>query len=151
MAASSRGATFVYSWSGGSAGFTGELVLDSPSSPVGGGTPSDIISAVITDPAGTFDLNPSTIYIFQAPFAWTPSGITSMWIDWYVPSGAAGFGQNLLFTGVNFEGSDTSSGYYVDTKGSWNTQPVPETASTLGLAVLAAGGLLGIRRKLQRV
>jgi hypothetical protein len=142
-----------YDWTGGSAGYSGSIVLDSNSNVAG--TISDVVSAEVTTPQGTFDLVPSQVFYVQPVFDWNPSEITDMWIDWS-PNGIgwAGLGANYGGSGVNFDGSgyitDEESTWSVDFAGSWTAvggNAVPDGASTLGLLFGAIASITTLRRR----
>jgi hypothetical protein len=67
----------TYVWTGGLPGYSGSIVLDSSSSPNGGGTMADIVSAEITVPLPgffgtqeyTFNFDPLTASSFT-PLVW---------------------------------------------------------------------------------
>jgi hypothetical protein len=139
----------TYVWTGGMPGYSGSIVLDSSSSPNGGGTMADIVSAEITVPLPgffgtqeyTFNFDPLTASSFT-PLVWNPEDITGMEIRWQdVPSfvNDPNFGSNYLGDYNSNEGVSTE-----DLTGSWQGETpfaVPEGASTAGLLALGVGAL----------
>ena len=128
-----RAQNTTYTWKGGAPGYSGTIVLDSPSST--GGSVSDIVSWVQSTP---LFLNVADLSLVgsDAPFTWNSSEITSMDI----------FTTNFFF-GPNLEAAAGVGGNVLaindlilqeDTTGSWKA---PDRGSTLGLLGMAVGGL----------
>jgi hypothetical protein len=160
----------TYSWVDGAPGYTGTIVLDSSSSSAG--SLSDIVSITVNTPGGSATLtqaNIGAVYVdnFDTTFAWTPSQISSMWIDWYTTSvasisaGAAGVGEDYDTSGgLNFESFNTSTETNLDVAGaiepndktgSWlatssTTGAVPDAGSTSLLLGVALTGFGACRR-----
>jgi hypothetical protein len=144
-----------YVWTGGAAGYSGTIILDSNSNPAG--SISDIVSGQITTPSGTFDFDPTTIAYSQPAFDWNPSQITDMWIDWFALSYTfeAGFGENISNTGENFVGSyeyPSTNDYLLDVSGSWkaSNSSVPDATTTSALLGGALVSLTALRRRFAR-
>ena len=149
---------YEYDWTGGTSGFAGKIVLDSDSNT--SGTVANIVSAQITTSLGTFDFDSSTAFLVQPKFAWNPSQITDMWIEWAlnVPSAFAanaGFGENYNGTGINYLDSfiHDANGVRYDADfntGSWTaaaSSSVPDATSTGLLFTLGMSGLIVMKKK----
>lgn len=137
----------TYSWTGGSAGYAGTVVLDSTSS--AGGSLADVVSITITDLNGTFTAD-NTSVLLDPTFTWTPTGITEMWIDW--DSGLYGVGQDVSGGGVNFVGNNNNFGNTtsLDFAGSWTRvqgNSVPDGGSMLALFGLSLAAVAAFRLK----
>jgi hypothetical protein len=135
IVSTSRAVNYEYRWTGGSAGFTGSIILDSNSSD--GGTLANIVSAEVTL-INTCDLHPMAAVFLETSFTWTPTEITKMNIHWFTWGSSVTTGASVYTNGFNVLGSGFS-GY--DVRGSWLAVPssVPEMGST---ALLLALGLL---------
>lgn len=137
-----------YDWTGGAAGYSGTIILDSNSNPAG--TIADIVSAQITTPQGTYVFDPTQVDFNQPIFAWNPSQITDMWINWSSSAPYTGFGENYNGTGLNFVGSGDGS-EYVDYSGSWTAaSSVPDGGATIALLGGALFGLAALRRRISK-
>jgi hypothetical protein len=151
----------TYTWTGGMPGYSGTIVLDSSSSPNGGGTMADIVSAEITVPLPgffgtqeyTFNFDSLTASSFT-PLVWNPDDITGMEIRWQdVPSfvNDPNMGNNYLGDYNSNEGVSTE-----DDTGSWQADPanppinVPDGESTAGLMALSAGVIGCARLRLKK-
>jgi hypothetical protein len=128
-------------------GWGGSLFLDASSSPVGGGSLTDINMAAsyLTTPFGTFNLDQATDVTSDEPFTWTPTGITSMDI-----SGAVVLDEGGLAGDESFQWEITDSSVAIElpdpyADGKWVSaiSGVPDSASTAALIGLAATGLFG--------
>lgn len=136
-----------YDWTGGAAGYSGTIILDSNSNSAG--TIADIVSATITTPQGTYVFDRTQVYSSdELLFAWNPSQITDMLIDWYSSAPLTGFGENFGGTGRNFVASETADTVYIDFSGSWTAaSSVPDASSTVALLGAALLGLAALRRR----
>jgi hypothetical protein len=124
--------------------------VDVPSSPVGGGTVSDIVSFSVTDPYNTFTEADLFIGgIASTPlFTWNPSEITSMDVvantyiggpdDEYINFSNTGLSDAYYFLGFAYDGGSCDTGSWVST--------VPDSASGGALLGLAFAGLGACRR-----
>lgn len=149
-----------YDWTGGTAGYSGTIILDSNSN--SSGSISDIVSGQITTPQGTYVFDPTKVFYSLVPFAWNPSQITSMWIDWNQGvTGWAGFGENYQGPATpNFVGSGPvqdpalSSTWAVDFTGSWTAasfaSSVPDGGATIALLGGALIALAALRRRISK-
>src|SRR5580693_4299353 len=165
IAASVQAADQTYKWTEGAPGFSGTIVLDSSSST--GGSLADIVSINVTTPEGSATLtqaNIGDVYVNNlfAPFTWTPSQITGMWIDWYTTAAdsvnqSAGVGENyqppfndnFLYCPNNLSpsGQDFAGPGETDTTGGWRAvSSVPDAGSTSLLLGAALTGLSVCRR-----
>ena len=135
----------VYDWTGGAAGYSGQITLDSNNN--ASGSIADIVSATITTPEGTFAFDAGSAVLLSNVFSWYPTQITNMWIDWN-PGLNAGFGENWDGAGSNFVGSNISN-YSVDFSGSWTAESstVPDGGATISLLGAAIIGLAALRRR----
>jgi hypothetical protein len=150
-----------YVWTGGSAGYSGWIILDSNSD--ASGTLADVVSAQVTTPQGTYNFDPSWVFYIQSPFDWNPTQINDMWIDWYqggVDPAWAGLGEKWGGAITNFDGSG-SNRYYtstwaVDYSGSWTAAAagpsVPDATATSALLLLGGAfvGLAALRSRFAR-
>jgi hypothetical protein len=153
-------ANTTYDWTGGAAGYTGTIVLDSSSS--SGGSVADIVSLVISTPTtgGTLDVNLASAYLADPIFTWNSSQITEMGVWENVEFTAEGPGSfevaveenymgllndNLLESASDNGGYVYSYGYY---PGSWvaATTAVPDGGSSVWLLGLALVGLGSLKR-----
>lgn len=146
-----QGQDTTYTWQGGAPGFSGTLVLDAPSSPLGGGSASDIVSWQLTTPiGGTVTLYPGVVGPVDPTFTWNSSQITEMAIEGI---GSGSFGNVLMLAGQNYFGSglnlvavENLNGFQEsDTTGSWKAA-VPDGGSTVALLGVALAGLGAVRR-----
>lgn len=152
----------AYVWTGGEPGFSATIVLDSASSPPGGGSVSDIISMTgsIPLPNGSeyefgyapllpWEGNMYSVISVSEPFVWNAQEITAMSI-WYAPYGTAFAvweSSPHLFGGENANGWGEGVNppqYIFDTSGSWvAAASVPEPGAEWLL--LFGAGALGFR------
>ncbi len=149
-------ANLEYDWTGGTAGYSGTIILDSNSNSAG--SISDIVSGQITTPQGTYVFDSGMVFSTPEPFAWNPSQITDMWIDWYQPTldpAWAGFGENYGGGGLNFVGSGTDryndSTWVVDFAGSWTAaSSIPDGGAVIALLSGALVALAALRRRISK-
>jgi len=154
--ASSYAGLYEYDWVGGTPGYYGTLILDSPSST--GGSINDVVSLTITTPInGTIvaDLNPAdgNAYLADSTFTWNSSQITEMGILGFDAAGdyviAA---QNLSGSGLNQLSGELASTAYdeVDIGGSWVAAPVPEPGTVISGVLLMVPFGVNTFRKLRQ-
>jgi hypothetical protein len=142
----------TYEWTGGTPGYSGTIVLDSPSS--SGGSLSDIVSLSVTTPTNgtiTPDLNPAdgNTYLADPTFTWTPTQITEMGIIGYdlandyiiVAQNFGGGGLNQLSGELNSTAFDE-----IDTSGTWTAVQIPEPGYYALLMALVVGCAVTARR-----
>jgi hypothetical protein len=136
----SYGAVQTYEWQG-DAGYSGTLVLDTPSSSAG--SLSDIVSLVVTTPMnGTIvaDTDPAdgNIGLLDPVFTWNAGQITEMGIIAYTSDPSS---PDYLIAAQNFDGTglnqlsgaaapDLNTPLFdeIDTGGNWLAVSVPEPA-----------------------
>lgn len=171
VAASLHAQDTTYDWTG-TGGFTAQITLDSPSSPVSGGSLSDIVSIFFIDPASdggpygpystyatTYDYPgygvipisasefDSTTASLTGDFNWNSTEITSMALSWNVGATACYFDAGSEFGNsiayLNYDAGVQAS----DNTGLYQTQSVPDAGSTSLLLGAALAGLGGFYRK----
>jgi hypothetical protein len=143
--------TFDFVTDDGGKIITGWLTLNSPYSPLGGGSVKDIVGFSVTDPHNTFtlaDLFTGGI-VNHGSFTWNPLGITAMdltantfaggLVDEKITFAADGLDDAYLFLGFAPDGG------FVDS-GSWKTTVVPDAGSSAALLGMALAGLGALRR-----
>jgi len=142
----------TYDWTGGEAGFSGQIILDSNGNTAG--NISDIVSATITTPqGGPFDFNPTTVYIDVSPFTWNQTQITNMWIDWTVGSTEVGMSEGNVLPGNSVASNNGYEPYVEDSSGSWTAvsssvpSSVPDGGATIALLSASLTGLAALRRR----
>lgn len=150
--------TYEYDWTGGAPGYSGQIVLNTDTSPSGGGTLANIVSGSITTPTfGTFPIDLATVGLADPIFTWTPAGITEFHLGW-LNSSSTHQGQ----VGQNYNGSGNNvlldarivSPYAAnsDFSGSWLAAPaasnsVPDTGSTSAMLLGSLTALGAVARK----
>jgi hypothetical protein len=144
-------ASYTYVWqttdSGGINDTTGTIVLNLPSSPVGGGTIANIVSITLSDTAGTYTpvLATDLELPIGANFTWNPAGIANMSIDLH---NAAGSFYSQLYANPNPSvGNDVevfvgAAGQGTDFDGKWVAVPEPTTILSGVLMLLPFGATL---------
>jgi hypothetical protein len=120
----------------GSAGFTGEIVLDASASPVAGGGLSDIVSISIAETAGSpVSLTPNSL---DGAFTWNSSGITSISLN--ATDGSSWILDTDSIISLPEQNFDI---------GSWVAAPAPDSSSTLSLLLATVAARILVKPKLQ--
>ena len=130
-AISARAQNTTYHWVGGAPGFSGTIILDSPSSQAG--SLKDIISISLFTPRfGSLSLDPNTISLTDPQFTWNSTGITEMFI--------AGLSSSPFIQAAVIENSGGGNALSaidflhqqpsIDTSGSWQGTPLPDVENS---------------------
>ena len=111
---------FTYNYVGGATGYSGTIVLNTNSSPAGGGSVANIVSMSVTTPAyGTLVWNAADITTPLGSFTWDRNGITAMNIQYDIPPGFSFFAVVVASTVYDRVEASGTNGLVQSFTGKW--------------------------------